>query len=413
MTALPRICILTETYYPVVGGGETQARALAEGLVAQGLEVMVLTRRSDASLEKTERYGEVTVYRLPPTGHQHLKKWGLLLTSFIALIRLRRRYDLIFVSGYRVVGVAAVLVSRLFGKACVLKADSQGEMSGDFFAAGLARAGLRPSSWLFRSMLGLRNRILMHADAFVAISTAVAAELTAEGVDASAIKMIPNSVDACRFSPVTPHEKETLRRKLGLPLGDRIVIYTGRLVSYKGLPLLLDVWQAIQEQNDHVQLLLVGSGGLDIHNCEAELRAYVEDNGMRASVRFTGSVDNVQELLQAADIFVLPTENEAFGISLIEAMACGLPVISTSVGGVTDILEHRLNGFVVQPGDHHQLREALATLLTDSDLSARLGCAARRTVQEKYGVEVVMRGFAGLFSRVFSEAINEPRPTLV
>ena len=73
-----KICIFTETYYPVVGGGETQAQLLAEGLTAQGHSVLILTRRSDVSLKTHERYGDLDVYRLPPSGVGQLKKWGLL-----------------------------------------------------------------------------------------------------------------------------------------------------------------------------------------------------------------------------------------------------------------------------------------------------------------------------------------------
>ena len=140
-----KICIFTETYYPVVGGGETQARLLAEGLITNGHSVIVLTRRSDAALRKHEDYGDVSVYRLAPVGSGQLKKWGLLLSSLPALIRLRDQYDLIFVSGYRIIGLTAVLVGKLFRKPVVLKADSQGEMSGEFFESGLRNFSLSRS----------------------------------------------------------------------------------------------------------------------------------------------------------------------------------------------------------------------------------------------------------------------------
>lgn len=397
---MSKVCILTETFYPEIGGGETQARSLAEGLRQQGWEVLVLTRRSDASLPRREAIGGVPVYRIGPSGAAHWKKWGLLLSSIPALIRLSRRYDVVFVSGFRVVGMTAVIVSKLFSKACVLKADSLGEMSGDFFTAGLTRVGLRPSSTAFRLFLRIRDSILMRADAFVAISSAVAEELTAHGVRPGSIRMIPNSVDTHRFSPVTPIERDALRRKLGIPVDDKIVVYTGRLVSYKGLPLLLQVWRDIQQTHNNVRLLLVGPGGLDIHNCEAELKLYAVTHRLRESVHFIGSVDNVHEYLQASDIFVFPTESEAFGISLIEAMACGVPVISTPVGGVKDILQHRQNGLVVQPGDPGQLFEALDALMNDTALAVRLGDAARHTAQHRYSAEIVTEAYAVLFERI-------------
>lgn len=399
MTPL-KICIFTETYYPVVGGGETQARALAEGLVASGFSVTVITRRSDATLKRVESYGPVTVYRLPPVGRAHWKKWGLLFTSVPLLIRLRRRYDVLFVSGFRVIGLPSVFVSRLLGKACILKADSLGEMSGHFFAAGLRNVGLRVSSTFFKLFLAWRNRVLRRASAFVAISSAVVSELRQQRVDPALIRTIPNSVDICTFYPVDLPKKRALRAKLDLPLTAKIVIYTGRLVSYKGLPLLLRVWQDIQTHNRHVRLLIVGSGGLDIHNCETELKTYVVDNGLQESVRFTGAVRNVHEYLQAADIFVFPTESEAFGISLIEAMACGLPVVSTSVGGVKDILVHEQNGLIVEADDFQQLCDALSRLLKDASLSSNLGQAARRTVNDRYAAGLVTQRYASLFTNV-------------
>jgi glycosyltransferase involved in cell wall biosynthesis len=397
-----KICILTETYYPVVGGGETQARALAEGLVAHGFGVLVLTRRSHASFKKVERLGEVTVYRLPPVGSEHLKKWGLLLTTLSALIKLRRQYDLIFVSGFRIVGISAVLVSKLLGKTCVLKADSQGEMSGKFFANGLAQLRLETSFLPFRIFLALRNRVLRGADAFVAISSEAAAELEAGGIKPMCIRSIPNSVDTSRFRPASGHEKQELRQKLGISQQDKVVIFTGRLVSYKGLFLLVRVWQEIQRNHANVRLLIVGSGGLDIHDCEASLKWFVSTNGLHGSVEFTGSVDNVYDYLRASDIFAFPTQNEAFGISLIEGMACGLPVVSTPVGGVNDILRNEHNGLVVAVDHFQQLYQALDTLLTDHALSSGLGRAARQTVQERYSAKNVTQQYVELFTQVIS-----------
>ena len=182
-----KICIFTETYYPVVGGGETQARLLAEGLVACGHSVVILTRRSDGSLEKHERYGDVSVHRLSPVGRGQLKKWGLLISSLPMLIKLRKQYDLIFVSGYRIIGLTAVLAGKMFRKPVILKADSQGEMSGDFFESGLERFHVSHSSLPFKLFLGFRNSILKKAEAFSAISPDIVSELTAGGIPTNKI----------------------------------------------------------------------------------------------------------------------------------------------------------------------------------------------------------------------------------
>lgn len=409
MTPL-NVCILTETYYPVVGGGETQAQRLADGLSALGSGVLVLTRRSDPALARLEHYGAVRVHRLPPAGAGHLKKWGLLLTSFPMLLRLRRQYDLVFVSGFRVVGLPAVLASKLLRKTCVLKADSLGEMSGAFFTDGLARLRLHPSALPVRVLLALRNMFLRQADAFVAISSPVCAELAAGGVQPERIHRLPNSVDTGRFCPLPEAAKGEMRRKLGLPVAGKIAIFVGRLVTYKGLPLLVRVWREICQKHSGATLVLVGAGGLDMHNCEAELRAYVESNGLDGSVHFAGEVRNVHEYLQASDVFVFPSEREAFGIALIEAMACGLPVISTPVGGVKDIFQHGQDGLVVQPGDFQQLDDALDLLITNRAPLASLGQAARRTVQERYSVETVTQKHVALFKHLSPRAAEGSPP---
>jgi glycosyltransferase involved in cell wall biosynthesis len=398
-----RICIFTETYYPVMGGGETQANLLAEGLIAGGHSVIVLTRRSEASLKKHERYGNVDVYRLTPTGRGQLKKWGLLLSSIPVLIRLRAQYDLIFVSGYRIIGMAAVLVGKLLRKPVVLKADSQGEMSGEFFDSGLKKIGISHSSFPFSLFLRFRNSILKKADGFSAISPEIASEWTSGGIPSNKVRLIPNAVDTARFIPVDTTQKMRLRQKLGLPQEGNIAIYTGRLVSYKGLPLLLQVWKEICCRHENALLLLAGTGGLDIHNCEAELHEYVVSSNMEKNVQFLGAVNNVEEFLQAADLFAFPTENDAFPSSVVEAMACGLPVIATPVGAIKTIVIHEETGWLIQPKNDQQLFDALHVLLSNRLLASKLGQAASRSVQERYSAITVTGKYSSLFQELLGQ----------
>ena len=396
----PGICLLTETYYPVVGGGETQARVLAEDLVARGFKVMVVTRRSSSALEKVERVGGVLVHRTRPIGGGQWKRWSLLFTCLPVLLRRRRQYDLSYVSGFKALGLAAVMVSRLLRKRCVLKADSNGEMSGAFFDRGRESLGLSADSILFRLFLRVRNRILRQADRFVAISGDIAEELRRHGVSPDKIELVTNSVDTRLFSPVAAATKAALRQELSLPLDRTIVTYTGRLVSYKGLPLLLRVWEHIQGAHPDAMLVLVGSGGLDVHNCEAELKAYVGRQGLQHSVHFTGDVKNVHQYLQASDLFVFPTQKEAFGISLIEAMACGLPVIATPTGGIKDILTHERDGILIEAGRFQPLYDAIHRLLADPALASTLGSAALVTARKRYARDAVLEDYIELFNQM-------------
>jgi glycosyltransferase involved in cell wall biosynthesis len=398
-----KICIFTETYYPVVGGGETQARLLAEGLITNGHSVIVLTRRSDAALRQHENYDGVSVYRLAPVGSGQLKKWGLLLSSLPALVRLHGQYDLIFVSGYRIIGLTAVVVGKLFGKPVVLKADSQGEMSGEFFDSGLKKFRASRSSVPFRLFLVFRNAILKKADAFSAISLEIASEWTSNRVPLNKFHLIPNGVDTVLFAPANAEQKSFLREKLNLPQNATIAIFTGRLVSYKGLPLLLKVWKEIRCKHENVLLLLAGTGGLDIHNCEAELRAYVKSVGLEKEVIFLGAVQNVPEYLQASDLFVFPTENDAFPSSIVEAMACALPIVTTPVGAIKTIVTHRDTGLLVQPRNFKQLFEALDVMLSDKVLASRLGLSASQAVQNQYAAVNITRQYLSLFQTTLNQ----------
>jgi glycosyltransferase involved in cell wall biosynthesis len=396
----PRICFLVESYFPVVGGMETQARILAEDFTARGIGVMVVTRRSVPSSPAFEQAMEGQIYRLAPAGNGPLRRWGFLFTCLPALVRLRGQYDIVHVMGFRVLGAAALVLSRLFGKGCVLRAETDGEMSGEFFAKGLEARGLKSNSLAFRVLLQVRNRILRTGECFVSISSDITAELVHGGIDVDRIRYIPNSVDIKRFAPVSRRAKEALRVRLGLRHVGPIAVFTGRLVSFKGLPLLVRVWQRILDIHPDAQLLLVGGGGADLHNCEAELRSFAEVHQLTDSIVFTGDVRNVEEYLQAADLFVFPTEKEAFGISLIEAMACGLPIVSTRAGGLKDIVVDRVNGLTVETGDHQALEGAILRLLADPALANRLGRAGLSTVRRTYARNVVAARYIDLIEEV-------------
>jgi glycosyltransferase involved in cell wall biosynthesis len=369
------ICLLTETYYPITGGGETQARVLAAGFAAAGSNTNVLTRRTDSSLPRVEQLDDATVWRLAPAGPGHLKKWGLILSAFIRLLRLRGHYDVILVGGYRVLGIPS----------------------------GLKRFGLRYDRFPVNIVLAIRNGILRRADAFIAISSVIADELRSHGVEAERIQSIPNSVDIERFSPVAADKKNRLRDSMAIPRDTRVGVYTGRLASTKGLPLLLRSWESVVERHPDALLLLVGTGGVGLQNCESDLRNYVSDHALERNVRFTGSVDNVHQYLQASDFFVFPTEREAFGISVIEALACGLPVVTTATGGIRDIVTDRKNALVVPVNDEEALVLALEIVLQDGDINESMARSGRRLATERYSERKVLQRYGKLVSDLASK----------
>lgn len=134
-----------------------------------------------------------------------------------------------------------------------------------------------------------------------------------------------------------------------------------------------------------------------MHACETELRQFVRDRNLGHAVRFTGAVTNVVDYVQAADAFVFPTEDDTLPLSLVEAMSCALPVISTPVGGMRDFLVDGQNGLVVPIADQTALQTALRQVITGGPQIEALGRAARDTAVALFSHETVADAWVRLF----------------
>ncbi len=398
---MTRVLILTETYAPEIGGGETQARDLAEGLAGLGMQVTLLTRRSRRESPRSELRNGVGVERRGPRGRGQAKKWALLAALLPLMWSRIRSADVVIVCGFRILGLAAVPICRGFRVPCILKADSRGELSGSFFERGLRRLGLSSRSQPLRALLALRSRWLTRADRFVAISSVIACELVQHGVAAERILPIPNGVDTERFSPATDDERRALRRLLHLPEAARVVVYTGRLVRYKGLLSLLEAWPRIHSLRPDAHLVLVGAGGLDVDACEDELRLRTRELELERCVHFTGSVADVSGYLRAADVFAFPSRDEAFGLAPVEALASGLAVASTRCGGLRDIVRHEEIALVVEPSAE-SLGQGIGRLLDDAPLRRRLGEAGRQEAVARYSIGSVVSRYAAAIAELCS-----------
>jgi glycosyltransferase involved in cell wall biosynthesis len=399
---IKKVCVLTETYYPIIGGGESQAILLNSGLVENNIQVLIVVRRNYPALKKEEVINNVRVRRIKPVGTGNFKRWIMIFTSVPVLIKERKNYDLIFVSGFRTLGIPAVLISKIFRKISILKSDTLGEMSGNFFLPGLQNIGVNKFPFLLKVFLYFRNMLFKKADAYVSLSKEITSEFKNSGVEQNKIYEIPNCIDPEKFFKVTEVEKVKLRTKLNLPEKAKILIFTGRLVSSKGLPLLVNVWNEIQKKYKDVMLLIVGSGKDILFSCEEEIRNYVKENKLEENVRFTGfvNVDEIHEYVKSSDIFCLPSENEAFGISLVEAMACGLAPIATKVGGIKDIIQHNFNGLLMNVGDSKQLYDYIELLISDENLLKKMGENAILTVSQKYSKSIVVKSYIDLFKKL-------------
>jgi glycosyltransferase involved in cell wall biosynthesis len=396
----PRVLFLTESFFPVLGGGETHIRELSRRLVESGIPATVLTRQGEVGWKRDDVLDGVRVLRVPPVGSARRGKYGMVPRAVARALRESQTWDLLVVRGTRVLGLPGLLLARLLGKPVVLQAEVNGEMSGEVYTWGTRLARL-PWRAPVAAAVRLRNVLLRDADAFVAMSRRIRDEFLESGVPEGRVAYLPHGVDTRRFRPASPDEKVALRKALQLPVEAPIVVYTGRLLRGKGLEVLVSAFARVSAERPDVRLVLVGSGAGQMLSAEEELKAQAERLGLAGRVVFTGRVDNVEDFLRAADVFVFPSVFEALGLSLIEAAACGLPCVATRTGGIVDVVEQDRSGLLVEAGEAAGLGQALLRLLTDPAQRTAFGLRAREVASARFDVEGNVLGYRGLFQELY------------
>jgi D-inositol-3-phosphate glycosyltransferase len=218
------------------------------------------------------------------------------------------------------------------------------------------------------------------------------------GAEPGRIAVVPCGVDTSLFRP---GDRAEARRRLGLD-GRPLVLYVGRLEPIKGLDILFDAMGSLRAGGLPVELLVVG-GDTDESRMgyEVQLRQGLQARALGASVHFLGpqAQDVLREYYVAADVTVLPSYYESFGMVALEAMACASPVVGTRVGGLTTTVRDGVTGYLVPEGDVMALAGRLADLLGDPDAGERLGReGARWAVQHRWPcvAEAICREFAAL-----------------
>ena len=206
------------------------------------------------------------------------------------------------------------------------------------------------------------------------------------------IRVIYNGVDLQGFSP-RPELREPLRARLGLPQKSFVVGTVGRMVPIKDCTTLLRAAEILVRRGVEVRLLFAG-GGPEL----ASYQRYVEQSAeLSGRVLFLGLSDNVADLLNAMDVFVLTSLREGMSNTLLEAMASGLPVVATRVGGNVELLEDGRTGWVFAPGDYKDLAERLHCLAQRKELRCQFGAAARQHAIERFSMERMLRAYRDLY----------------
>jgi glycosyltransferase involved in cell wall biosynthesis len=396
----PRVIVLTTYYRPVLGGVESNAERLARFLVGDGFRVRVVTKRVAPGLPDAEVVDGVSVSRIGPIGERSGSgKWRLLPHAFAWLVRHAAEFDVVCVVDYRGIGLAALAARAVRGRPVVFQAQTTGVLTVSGLDPLLARVGAGPQGAPAKAVKWPLRALYTRADALACISRILEREAIAAGFPPDRVHFLPNAIDMTRFRPADGPERERLRAALGWPVGQPICVFVGRLSREKGVMELVQAWRMLQPSDARLVVAGPDMPG-NAWDVGPAARAFVAQHGMQETVSFTGPASDVPGLLRPADVAVVPSHFEAQGLSAVEALACGLPVVASAVGGLIDFVVDGRNGRLCPPKDPAALANALQPLLMDPALRAGLAARARASVIDEYDEQKVFGRFAALIRRV-------------
>lgn len=375
---------------PRGGGAENHVYYLTNALAEQGHNVHLVS-----DIIRSARFHEnVMIYPInaPPASFRagfvgwmrnHLLGGISVAKALILrLLRFINSFDIVHVHG-RLSPVATWLIVRKLlnlKKALVYTAHD-----------------LSPWEWVPRSSIELVIRKMTYlcaelwacqmADHIITPSSDIKRELMGWGVPQSKITVIPNGVDISLFSP---------RRNPQSSSDHNYCLFVGQLVHRKGVKYLL---YALRKVQSDLRCLIVGDGPL-----LSELRSLAKRLCLDDKVRFLGSVTipRLVELYRNALFLVLPSLVEPFGIVILEALACGTPVIATRVGGPSEIIKHGVNGFLVKPADVDELAKYMSILAENDELRKAMRRNARHTAEKNYDWRLIAKKTLSVYKHVIN-----------
>ncbi|KQW43805.1 glycosyl transferase family 1 [Pelomonas sp. Root662] len=410
-----RIALISEHASPLASQGSVDAGGqnvyvlhVAQALARRGHHVDVLTRRDQRSLPTAvDMRPGVRVLHIDAGPAEFVPKEQLLPhmqafgTETLRLMRASHPYDVVH-GNFFMSGLVGLRVQRRLNVPLVQT----------FHALGAVRRLHQKEADKFPAdRIELECRIAREADCVIAECPQDAADLMRHcGVPAHRIAQVPCGVDLDEF---TPGDRLAARRRLGLPEDEFIVLQLGRLVPRKGIDNVIRAVGRLDNTSGGRPWRLLVVGGEAREPDEAltpeigRLRAVAREAGVAGQVTFTGRRDRheLRDYYQAADVFVTTPWYEPFGITPLEAMACGTPVIGSAVGGIQHTVVDGLTGYLVPPNDPEVLAQRLEDLRWLPDLGRLMGRGGRARV----GREFTWDGVAAKLARVYAQVAERRR----
>lgn len=368
MAEKAKILVLSTAYLPHIGGSELAIKNITDRI--SDFEFDLITARLDRDTFKYEKNGNVSIFRVGGSwslATLFLPKVFLPLLIFFKAIRLLNKNDYIAMHAFQASGSAGAgwLLKYFYPKLPFIITLQEGK--------NLQGQG--------RLINFFRDLILKKVDRATAISRYLRNYIL--GVNKNLkVDVIPNGVSVDDFSRNFSYGELTdLENKLGIKPDDKIIISVSRLVHKNGLDLLIEALTILNKNGQgEYKLILVGDGLL-----KESLKLKVKNLKLDDQVIFTGSIENqdLPRYLKVSDVFVRPSRSEGLGISFLEAMAAGVPIIATRVGGIPDFLEDRKTGIFCS-GEPEDIAFKTRIVLENDKLRQGLIANARALVAEKY-----------------------------
>jgi glycosyltransferase involved in cell wall biosynthesis len=362
--------MLSQTFHPVIGGSEKQALEISRALVKRGVKVTVLTRALPG-LPAEESLDGVLIKRLPCAGSGALNSVSFMLKSFFWLLANRASYDAVHVHLASSPAVAAVVAGRLTGRRTVVKLGGGKGVDEISRSQGSLLGRLK----LFFFRVAGPELLVMNSEVYDWL----------KGLPEYAglkLRRFRNGVDTGRYTPPLYHEKISAKAAVGLD-NSPIFLFVGRLSPEKRVKEFVEAWAEImaEENSPKIRLVIVGGGPE-----EAAVKNAVAELGVAASVTLAGPKDDLLPYYRAADVFILPSISEGLSNSMLEAMACGVAIMASRVGGAREALTPDVSGYLFDPLNRHELKAGIRGFIADRGLALRMGEAARKTAVEKYSM---------------------------
>jgi len=373
-----------------VGGPALHVAYLTAGLADRGYDTTLVAGTVGSGEESMASVAEKRGVRIETLDDLHREIAPLRdLRTILQLSRLIRRERPTILHTHT---AKAGAVGRI---AALLAGDARPPVIVHTFHGHVLRGYFNPA--LTTAFRVLERMLARATTALVAVSPEVRDDLVALGVaPASKFAVVRLGIELDERVSDGEEERRATRRLLGIPPDAFVVGWVGRMTAVKRTEDVARTMRALVDRGVDAYLCLVGDGP-----DRAKAQAAAEEEGVADRVSFLGKQESVAELLSCADLFLLPSANEAFGLGALEAMACGVPVVATAVGGLPEVVPQGEAGLLAPVGDLEEMAADAIYLLEDRDRWRQFSAAARHTA-EKFSSDIVVPMYEEYYQEVLA-----------